>query len=99
MMTVAVSSDRPNVGKATNLTDEDRTKLFRTMWAYAGTFTLEGDAIRHHIDTSWNEFWSGTDMIRYIAVKDGNLVYTTKPQMSMQNGKMEVLTIVWQKLK
>ncbi|MCJ2104985.1 lipocalin-like domain-containing protein [Methylobacterium sp. E-041] len=99
MMTVAVSNERPNVEKATNLTDADRAKLFRTMWAYAGTFTLNGNAITHHVDASWNEFWSGQDFIRDIVARDGRLIYTTKPQMSVQEGKMEVLTIVWEKVR
>jgi hypothetical protein len=100
MITVATSSERPNVGKATNLTDADRAKLFRTMWAYSGTFSLNGNAITHHIDSSWNEFWTGSDLTRDIEVQGDKLVFTTKPQLSpFAEGQMEVITIVWEKLK
>lgn len=100
MITVAISSERPNVGRATNLTDADRAKLIRTMWAYSGTFTLNGNAIVHHIDSSWNEFWNGMDLTRDIEMQGDKLVFTTKPQLSpFAEGQMEVITIVWEKLK
>lgn len=99
MITLAVSNERPNVGNTSKLTDEDRAKLFRTMWGYAGTFTLQGNSITHHVDTSWNEVWSGMDFVRDIEARDDKLVFTTKPQMSMTTGKMEVLTLVWEKVK
>ena len=40
---------------AANPTDEQRVKLHQTMFAYAGTYTLEGDKVTHHVDISWNE--------------------------------------------
>jgi hypothetical protein len=98
MMTVAVSDDRPNVRDASKLTDEVRTKLFRSMWAYAGTYSIQGDSVVHNLDVSWNEFWTGASMIRDIQKRDdGRLVFTTKPQRGNQSGHMEVLTLVWEK--
>jgi hypothetical protein len=100
MMTVAVSDERPNVRDASNLTEDVRAKLQRSMWAYGGTYTLQGDAVVHKIDVSWNEFWTGTSMTREIQRRDdGRLVFTTKPQRGNQSGHMEVLTLVWEKAK
>ena len=48
-----------------NATDEERVKLHRTMMAYAGTYTLEGDKVIHHVDVSFNETWTGTDEVRF----------------------------------
>ncbi|MGE7415775.1 lipocalin-like domain-containing protein [Methylobacterium tarhaniae] len=100
MMTVATSRDRPNVGDTSKLTEEVRAKLQRSMWAYAGTYTVQGNSVMHKIETSWNEIWNGMTMVRDVQKReDGRLIFTTKPQKGNQTGKMEVLTIVWEKLK
>jgi len=42
-------------------TDEERVKLFQTMFAYAGTYTWDVERVIHHVDISWNQAWTGTD--------------------------------------
>ena len=42
-----------------------RVKLYQTMTACAGTYTLERDRVTHHVDISWNENWTGTDVVRF----------------------------------
>jgi len=44
-------------------TDEEGVELLGTMVAYAGTFSLGENVVVHHIDTSWNQAWTGTDQI------------------------------------
>jgi hypothetical protein len=44
-------------------TDEEGVQLLGTMVAYAGTFSLGDTLVVHHIDTSWNQAWTGTDQI------------------------------------
>jgi hypothetical protein len=34
------------------LKDEDRLALYETMFAYAGTYSLEGGKVTHHVDIS-----------------------------------------------
>ncbi len=34
-------------------TDPERVKLHQTMSAYAGTYTLDGEKVIHHVDISW----------------------------------------------
>src|SRR5215468_8083656 len=45
-------------------TDEEGVELIGSMVAYAGTFSLGDNVVVHHIDTSWNQAWTGTDQIR-----------------------------------
>src|ERR1700680_1161294 len=45
-------------------TDEEGVQLLGTMVAYAGTFSLGENVVVHHIDTSWNQAWTGTPQIR-----------------------------------
>ena len=33
--------------------------LFDGMGSYAGTYTIEGDKVSHHVDISWIESWTG----------------------------------------
>src|SRR5271166_59828 len=78
--------------------DEQAANLFRTMAAYGGAYEFDGRTVKHHIDISWNETWTGTTQIRDVQ-KDGNkLVYTTPPYHSPFDGKMIVATIIWQKV-
>ena len=38
--------------------DNERVALYDTMFAYAGTYSVETDKVIHHIDISWNETWT-----------------------------------------
>jgi hypothetical protein len=79
-------------------TDEQAAKLFRTMAAYSGTYEFDGRTVKHHIDLSWNQTWTGTTQIREVQ-KDGNkLIYNTHPFPWPADGKMSVVTVVWQKV-
>src|SRR6201997_5332723 len=49
-------------------TDEEGVELIGTMVAYAGTFSLGDNVVVHHIDTSWNQAWTGTDQVRYFVL-------------------------------
>ena len=96
MMVVGAYDGRPKRADVDKISDADRIKLFNTFFAYAGTYTFDGKTVTHHIDTSWNEAWTGTSKIREVEASGDKLIYTTKPQMSPE-GKMVVLTLVWQK--
>ena len=100
MVSVATSSDRPNAASAAKLADADRAKLFNTMWAYAGTFTVQGQSVTHHVDTSWNEYWNGMNLTRDVKLQGDKLLLTTKPQHSVFHaGRMEVVSLVWERVK
>ena len=45
--------------------DNERVALHDTMFAYAGTYSVEAGNVIHHVDVSWNEVWTGTDQIRH----------------------------------
>ncbi len=56
--------------------DNERVALYDTMFAYAGTYSVEGGKVIHHVDISWNEVWTGTDQIRLFEV-NGNILTVT----------------------
>ncbi|MBA9068427.1 hypothetical protein FHR71_002168 [Methylobacterium sp. RAS18] len=61
------------------MTDQERINLFKTFFAYSGTYNLEGNSVTHNIDTSWNEVWTGTSQVRDIEKRGDKLIYTTRP--------------------
>jgi hypothetical protein len=98
MLVLITHEGRPTPSR-TDMTDKDRADQYRTLNAYGGTYTFHGDWIEHHIDISANETRVGSNEIREVK-RDGNrLIYTTKPQPFSADGKMSVITLVWEKMK
>lgn len=76
MQVIGVAEDR-RVPIGARPPDNERIALYDTMFAYAGTFSVEDDKIIHHIDISWNESWTGTDQVRALEVSGAILTLTT----------------------
>ena len=81
------------------MTDQQRADLLRSMTAYGGTYTFDGISIKHQVDISWNEVWTGTTVIRDIKREGDRLIYTTRPAPFTGDGKMSITTLVWEKVK
>ena len=79
-------------------TDQQAAELYRTMLAYGGTYDFDGNKVEHHVDMSWNELRSGTTVIRDVRKEGDRLVYTTRPAPHASDGKMSVVTLVWEKV-
>jgi hypothetical protein len=88
---------RPSPDSVANITDAQRAELFRTMTSYGGTYTFDGHTMQHHIDISWNQAWTGTTVVRDVEKENDKLIYTTRPAPFAGDGKMSVVTLVWQK--
>jgi hypothetical protein len=96
---VLITNDgRPRPQSIEAMTDQQRSDLHRTMSAYGGTYTFDGKKVEHHIDLSWNEVWTGTTVIREVKVEGDRLIYTTRPAPFGGDGKMSVITAVWEKV-
>ena len=78
-------------------TDAEAAQLYRTMLAYAGRYTLEGDKITHHVDISWNQL--NGDLQRFIEVKNNQLTIKTPPFVSPFLNKQIVATVVLERAK
>jgi len=99
MMGLIVYSERPKLESVDKITDQQRADLFRTMAAYGGTYKFDGNTVEHHIDISWNEMWTGTTVVRDIKKEGEKLIYTARPAPFRGDGKMSVVTLVWEKVK
>jgi hypothetical protein len=98
MMAMAAYDKRIKPARVDQTTPEHRDQLFQTYFAYAGTYSVSGDAVQHHIEASWNETWTGTTVTRDIKFGNGMLILTTRPQLR-PNGKTFVITLTWEKIK
>ncbi len=79
MLVLIVSDTRPKVFDLTKMTDQVRLELFKTMFAYGGTYTYNGKTVTHHVDISWNEERTGTDQVRDVKFDGNRLILSTQP--------------------
>jgi hypothetical protein len=99
MLVLIVRDPRPKPTSIEGTTDQERADLLRTMTAYGGTYEFDETTIKHHIDISWNEVWTGTTEVRSVTRDGERLVYTTPPFHFHTDGKLSVNTLIWEKVK
>jgi hypothetical protein len=99
MSAMVVGGQRPRPKDLASLSDDDRIALYKTMLAYAGTFSVDGTTVTHHVDISWNENWTGTNQIRHARIEGRKLYITTDPMPSGVDGRMIVAILVWEKME
>lgn len=75
--------------------DPERADLHKGMIAYGGRYAVEGDIVRHFIETSWNQVWTGTTLTRRFRVESNVLTITTLPSPNPVDGKMSSSVLVW----
>jgi hypothetical protein len=98
MYAIGVAEDRP---KPRDLvpTDEENVKLQGRMFAYAGTYTADGEKVVHHVDISWNQSWTGTDLVRFYKLDGNTLTITTTRVRSAIDGEEGEFILVWDKVQ
>jgi hypothetical protein len=99
MNAILVKDKRTRVADMAQATTQDKAELFSSMYAYAGTFTVDGNTVTHHVDISWNENWTGTSQVRNVRLEGDKLYISTNPQSNGIDGKMMVGELVWEKVK
>jgi hypothetical protein len=78
-------------------TDAERIDLYSGLIAYAGSYSIKGDEVRHFIDASWNQSWTGTTQVRRFRINDNHLYITTLPAKNPLTGKESSSVLVWSK--
>lgn len=98
VMTIVANSVRRKPA-ANVATAAEAEALFRSMAAYAGTYTIKGSQVIYVPDVSWNETWTGTEQVRDFKFDGERLLLATAPSPDAFTGKMSVRTLVWEKIK
>lgn len=98
MYVIVVCGNRqPPVGIAP--TDAEKVRLFGELGAYAGTYTIEGNMVRHRVDISWIETWTGSTQNREFRI-EGDLLYIRSPAATDPlDGRIASATLVWKKVQ
>lgn len=76
---------------------EERAAAFSTMVAYAGSYTIEGDKVIHHIEVSGTP-GPNRDQVRYVSLQDRDHLTLRTPPL-MRNGVKETHEMVWVRVK
>lgn len=98
MVALLVRSDRQKPVSNTATADEAE-HLFRSVISYAGTYTISGNEVTHHVDISWNESWTGTKQVRIFKFEGDKVSLSTPVSPDPFDGKMSIRSLVWEKVK
>jgi Lipocalin-like domain len=97
MCALVVKNDRPPPAGAVP-TNEEKLRLFDSMLAYAGTYTLHDDRVIHHVDASWNQALTGTDQVRFYNLEDDTLTIHGAPAKDPFTGQEVIHRITFRKV-
>ena len=74
LMAMLMSSDRLPAGS-----QPDGATLFKSMLAYTGKYTADGEKFTTAVDMAWDPSWDGTDQTRYYTLTGEQLQIRTAP--------------------
>ncbi len=98
MMMFVVKDQRPSPPDPEEMTDQQRADLFKTMIAYGGTYIFDGKTLTSHLDVTWNQAWTGTDIIRHVTLEGRKLILTADPHKSYVDGNVISAVMTFEKL-
>ncbi len=98
MLVVMVRSDR-KAPRDLVATEAEGAALFKSMVAYGGRYSVQGDRVVHEVDISWNESWTNTKQTRFIKLDGDRLLLTTPQDRDPVDGVHSTRTIAWEKVK
>jgi hypothetical protein len=80
---------------------EEKAEAFSTSLAYAGTFTVSGDIVTHHVQASSDPNRVNTDLVRIVVKIEGNRVTLRTTTPSVWDGGVQVAyqELVWDRMK
>jgi hypothetical protein len=78
--------------------NEESAALLKTLLAYTGKFTIDGDKFTSKVDISGNELLTGQDQVRFFRLEGDKLNIQTAEQAStIYPGKKVVGTLIWER--
>ncbi len=80
-------------------TDPESIELYRGLIAYAGSYSIDGNQITHHIETSWNQEWTGTTQVSQFNIAEDSLYIRTGPSKSPMTGRQSSTVFIWARVE
>ena len=94
-MVVFLSTGTPKRAAGTAYTDAERVDIYNgIIAAYAGTYSVEGNRVTHHVVASWVPEWIGGDQTRYAEIEGNRLTIKTAPLKNLLLAGREVVGTV-----
>ncbi|MEO5884927.1 MAG: lipocalin-like domain-containing protein [Candidatus Limnocylindrales bacterium] len=78
-------------------TDEERARAFATFVAYGGRFTIDGETVSHHVETSLFPNWIGTVQRRHWALDDEARHLTLTSPPLVLGGATRIQRLSWER--
>lgn len=79
-------------------TDAELAALYKTMYAYSGAYSVEGNKLILKLDGSWNEVWTGGQRTQTAQVDGNRLTLTSMPFKGAVSGVDIVVTNVLERI-
>lgn len=80
-------------------TETEMIAWFKRTLAYAGRYTVEGPQVTHHVEASSDPWRTGTRLVRSFSLDGKVLTLTAAPSRYWMDGRLGILTIVWEKME
>jgi len=75
---------------------EEQAEAFKTFFAYAGRYTLNGDKVIHHVEISSVQNYVDKDLVRTVRFQEDRIILVAPP--TPVNGKIQTVELTWQRL-
>jgi hypothetical protein len=80
-------------------TDAERSEIYKGIaGGYAGTYTIQGNKVIHHLLTAWRPEWVGSDQTRNFEIEGKHLTITRAP-IKNQMGQDVVAVLIFEKVE
>jgi hypothetical protein len=85
-----------SVGGGTLAPLQEQAEAFKTFFAYAGRYELNGDKVTHYIEISSIQNYVNKDLVRSVKFQGDRIILVTPP--TPVNGKIQTVELIWQRL-
>ena len=101
MSAVVTAPDRMiSGGTGQQAGDEQQARLYRTVFAYAGRYSIEAEGVVvHHVEVASDPAWVGTNQRRYIRIEGDRLTITTAPVTILGERAPRIHMLVWERVE
>ena len=96
---IAAAERKITAQSADSASVEEQASLFRSSFAYAGTYTLTGTGVIHHVEVASDPSWIGKDQTRFVRVDGNRIVVTGPPLKTVSDPNPKVLQLVWERVE
>jgi len=80
-------------------TDPGSMELYRGLIAHAGSYSIDGHQITHHIEASWNQAWTGTTQVSQFNIAESTLYIRTGISKSPMTGRPSSTVFIWARVE